>query len=295
MDIIKRIESHYPDMTRKQKQIADFLLQNQDTLTFITLKELSVQVGVTEITILNLCKRLGYSNFNEVKYEFRKLLGNTERQQLYEGNEYYQIDIPDYELSDEEKFLNEIRQEELDLVVRTFKTVDVKQLLRVAQEIVSAQKVMVCGRGVSYLLAEYLSIGMAGGEISSMKINTELNESVFAAVPAMDKNTVLIAFSFPDYYFATEKVAAYAKSGGGKVIVVTDSEDAPVCAYADDIVLVGSNTRLQLNTLSTPMAITNLLISAVRIASKIEKQRRVAKISENTVFSIRNYSKSTKY
>ena len=59
MDIIKRIESHYPDMTRKQKQIADFLLQNQDTLTFITLKELSVQVGVTEITILNLCKRLG--------------------------------------------------------------------------------------------------------------------------------------------------------------------------------------------------------------------------------------------
>lgn len=271
MDIIKRIESHYPDMTRKQKQIADFLLQNQDTLTFITLKELSVQVGVTEITILNLCKRLGYSNFNEVKYEFRKLLGNTERQQLYEGNEYYQIDIPDYELSDEEKFLNEIRQEELDLVVRTFKTVDVKKMLRVAQEIVSAQKVMVCGRGVSYLLAEYLSIGMAGGEISSMKINTELNESVFAAVPAMDKNTVLIAFSFPDYYFATEKVAAYAKNGGAQVIVVTDSEDAPVCAYADDIILAGSNTRLSLNTLSTPMAITNLLISAVRIASKNRK------------------------
>lgn len=278
MDIIKRIESHYPDMTRKQKQIADFLLQNQDTLTFITLKELSVQVGVTEITILNLCKRLGYSNFNEVKYEFRKLLGNTERQQLYEGNEYYQIDIPDYELSDEEKFLNEIRQEELDLVVRTFKTIDVKKLLRVAQEIVSAQKVMVCGRGVSYLLAEYLSIGMAGGEISSMKINTELNESVFAAVPAMDKNTVLIAFSFPDYYFATEKVAAYAKSGGGKVIIVTDSEDAPVCAYADDIVLVGSNTRLSLNTLSTPMAITNLLISAIRIASK---NRKTTKNSED--------------
>ena len=74
------------------KSLADFMLQNTDTLTFISLRELSRQTGVTEVTILNMCKTLGYNSFNEVKYEFRKLLGNGEKQQLYEGNEYYQIE-----------------------------------------------------------------------------------------------------------------------------------------------------------------------------------------------------------
>ena len=81
----------------------------------------------------------------KVKYEFRKLLGNGEKQQLYEGNEYYQIDIPEYELSDEEKFLQEIRQEELQLVVDTFRVVDTKKLLKMAEIIVEAQKVVICG------------------------------------------------------------------------------------------------------------------------------------------------------
>ena len=273
MDIISRIEDTYPKLTRKQKQIADYILQNTDTLTFITLKELSTQVGVTEITILNLCKQLGYGSFNEVKYECRKLLGNNERQQLYEGNEYYQIDIPDYELSDEEKFLNDIRQEELQLVVDTIKGIDMKHLLKVAERIVSAQKVMVCGRGVSYLLCEQLSIGLPSGENASMKINTELNESVFAAVPAMDKNTVLIAFSFPDYYFATDKVAEYAKDGGAKVIAITDTDKANICQYADEVVLAKSSARLVLNTLSAPMAVVNLLVSAIRFVVKNRKNK----------------------
>ena len=284
MDIIKRIEDTYPKLTRKQKQIADFILQNTDTLTFITLKDLSSQVGVTEITILNLCKQLGYGSFNEVKYECRKLLGNSERQQLYEENEYYQIDIPDYELSDEEKFLNDIRQEELRLVVDTIKGINMKHLLQVAEMVVAAQKVMVCGRGVSYLMCEQFSIGLTGGEIASMKINTELNESVFAAVPAMDKNTVLVAFSFPDYYFVTEKVAAYAKDRGARVIVITDTDKAPICQYADEIVFAKSSARLVLNTLSAPMAVINLLVSAVLFVAKNRKKK--TKSEEFEKFSV---------
>ena len=275
MDIIKKIEESYSEMTKKQKVIADFMLQNTDTLTFISLRELSQQTGVTEVTILNMCKMLGFNSFNEVKYEFRKLLGNGERQQFYEGNEYYQIDIPEYELSDEEKFLQELRQEELQLVVDTFREMDTKKLLEVAENIVDAQKVVICGRGISYLLTDFLATGLAGGEIGSIKVNTELNENVFATLPLIDKHTVVVAFSFPDYYFATDKFAGYAKELGAKVIVITDSENADICAHADRLILVKSNTRLSLNTLSSPTAVVNLLISAVIIVGKNKKRRKV--------------------
>lgn len=275
MDIIKKIEESYSEMTKKQKVIADFMLQNTDTLTFISLRELSQQTGVTEVTILNMCKMLGFNSFNEVKYEFRKLLGNGERQQFYEGNEYYQIDIPEYELSDEEKFFQELRQEELQLVVDTFREMDTKKMLEVAENIVDAQKVVICGRGISYLLTDFLATGLAGGEIGSIKVNTELNENVFATLPLIDKHTVVVAFSFPDYYFATDKFAGYAKELGAKVIVITDSENAAICSHADRLILVKSNTRLALNTLSSPTAVVNLLISAVRIVGKNKKRRKV--------------------
>ena len=275
MDIIMKIEESYSEMTKKQKVIADFMLQNTDTLTFISLRELSQQTGVTEVTILNMCKMLGFNSFNEVKYEFRKLLGNGERQQFYEGNEYYQIDIPEYELSDEEMFFQELRQEELQLVVDTFREMDTKKMLEVAENIVDAQKVVICGRGISYLLTDFLATGLAGGEIGSIKVNTELNENVFATLPLIDKHTVVVAFSFPDYYFATDKFAGYAKELGAKVIVITDSENAAICSHADRLILVKSNTRLALNTLSSPMAIVNLLISAVRIVGKNKKRRKV--------------------
>ena len=275
MDIIKKIEESYSEMTKKQKVIADFMLQNTDTLTFISLRELSQQTGVTEVTILNMCKMLGFNSFNEVKYEFRKLLGNGERQQFYEGNEYYQIDIPEYELSDEEMFFQELRQEELQLVVDTFREMDTKKMLEVAENIVDAQKVVICGRGISYLLTDFLATGLAGGEIGSIKVNTELNENVFATLPLIDKHTVVVAFSFPDYYFATDKFAGYAKELGAKVIVITDSENAAICSHADRLILVKSNTRLALNTLSSPTAVVNLLISAVRIVGKNKKRRKV--------------------
>ncbi|MCI9025656.1 MAG: MurR/RpiR family transcriptional regulator, partial [Dorea sp.] len=88
MDIIMRIEEHYPSMTKKQRQISDYIKENIDTMTFITLRELSKELGVTEITILNTCKALGYKSFNEMKYEVRKYSNINQRIDIYQKNEY---------------------------------------------------------------------------------------------------------------------------------------------------------------------------------------------------------------
>ena len=40
-------------MTKKQKQIAEYMMSHVDKMSFITLKELSAETQVTEMTILN--------------------------------------------------------------------------------------------------------------------------------------------------------------------------------------------------------------------------------------------------
>ncbi len=94
MDIIMRIEEHYPSMTKKQKQIADYIKENIDTMAFITLREMSKELGVTEITILNTCKALEYNSFNEMKYEVRKYININQRIDVYQKNEYFSSSVP---------------------------------------------------------------------------------------------------------------------------------------------------------------------------------------------------------
>ena len=101
MEILKRIEDTYPKMTRKQKKIADYMVSHAENMAFITLRELSREVEITEITILNMCKALGYESFNEVKYEFRKYI-NRGRVEFFDDNDYYNTNIPKYELDEKE-------------------------------------------------------------------------------------------------------------------------------------------------------------------------------------------------
>lgn len=96
MDIISTIKEKYSGLTRKQKQIADFMLDHIERMSFLTLRELSKETGITPMTILNTCTALGYSSFNEMKYESRKYLSLQEKVEVQRFNEYSSTYIPSY-------------------------------------------------------------------------------------------------------------------------------------------------------------------------------------------------------
>lgn len=269
-DIIMQIEEHYLSMTKKQRQVADYMKENIDTMAFITLKEMSKELGITEITILNACKVLGYNSFNEVKYEVRKYINVNRRMSLYRQNEYYNTALPEYELNHKERLLAEICMEERDLMDEYAKNFDSRQIMEAARLFLGHSRVILCGRGMSHILCQWLASDLAGAQVSSMVTNPELNESVFATLPAINEDTLLVTVSFPDYYFMTEQIARYGKKKGAKVLCITDSPEAEVAKQADLLLTVRSTTRMYMNTASAPMALINLLASAIKIESGIE-------------------------
>ncbi len=271
-DIMMSIEQCYPTMTRKQRQIADYMKDNIDTMAFITLKEMSKELGVTEITILNACKVLGYNSFNEVKYEIRKYINMNRRIGLYRQNDYFNTDVPEYELSDKEQLLTEICGEERELMEEFARNFDSRRFMRVAKLFFKYQKIVLCGRGMSFIICQWLASDLAGAQIPSMLVNSELNESVYSALPVFDKNTLIVAVTFPDYYFMTEQIARYGKKKGAKVLGITDTPEAEIARYADELLTVRSTTRMFLNTASVPMAVINLLVSAIKIEGDMEKE-----------------------
>lgn len=270
LDIMMRIEKHYPTMTRKQRQVADYIKDNIDTMAFITLRDMSRELGITEITILNTCKVLGYNSFNEVKYEIRKYININRRIGVYKQNGYFNTDVPEYELNDKERVLAEICMEERGLMDEFARDFDSRHFMKVAKLFCEYPKIVLCGRGVSHIVCQWLASDLASAQISSVLVNTELNESVYSVLPSLDADTLLVAVTFPDYYFMTGQVARYAKKKGAKVVGITDSKETDVAKYADELLLTRSTTRMFLNTASAPMALVNLLVSAVMIEGEKE-------------------------
>lgn len=263
MNIIERLKEKYPEMTKKQKQIAEYMMSHVDKMSFITLKELSAETQVTEMTILNACSAFGYANFNEVKYEFRKYISMQNKIELHKENEYPSSYVPNYDREEEKKLLQEICEEESAMAQKFFEKMDIEQIFRVADQILVSKKILICGRGVSKLLAEFLKLRLAGIGIGAVVVDTELNDSVHSALAMMDRETLVLAISFPDYYFMTDKLAAYAKKLGAIVCAVTNVESAEIVAYSSLTLLAPSATRLFLNTPSVPMMLVNILTSAV--------------------------------
>lgn len=271
MDMITKIRSKYPDLTRKQKLIADYMLENIEKMSFLTLKELSEELDVTEVTILNACGALGFSSFNEVKYESRKYLSLMEKVNLHRDMVYLSNYIPEYELANQKALLKNIVQEELGQMESFAESLDMDLMFSAAELFLSAPKIVLCGRGISKLLADFLAIRLAGVDIASTVMDTELNDSIHAALPMFDESTLVVTISFPDYYFMTDKIAEHAAKEGCKVLVITDSQNAPIVRFASQTLLVPSSTRLFLNTVSIPMALINVLTSALDIVNSYRK------------------------
>ena len=271
-DIMANIEQCYPRMTKKQRQIAGYIKDNADMMTFITLKELSRELGVTEITILNACRVLGYNSFNEVKYEVRKYINMSRRIGLHQQNDYFNTDVPEYELNDKEQLLTEICREERELMEEYARNFDSRRLMDAAKLFWEYPKIILCGRGLSHIICRWMASDLAGAQIGSVLVDTELHESVYSALPVIRADTLLLAVSFPDHYFMTEKLAGYGRKKGAKVLVITDTPEAEITRHADELLTVRSTTRLFLNTASAPMAMVNLLMSAVKIEGDMEKE-----------------------
>lgn len=265
MPIIDLIMQKKETLTKKQEMVAEYMISHQEEMGYVTLKELSKATGVTEITILNTCQALGFDGFSALKYEFRKDYLQRNKLDVIDQSSQYIDKIPSYETSRKEKLIQEVADEEIRAITEFRQNLDLREIFQAADMILNSERIMIFGRGVSYTLAELLRNHIGACDIFSTVINTELNEYTYSALSAVDDQTLVIVFSFPDYYFMTTKVAAFAESKHAAVLAVTDRDNAEVSRYANLTLSAPSVTRVFMNTLSAPAMLLNLLTSAVKI------------------------------
>ena len=79
MPVLDMIREKLGSLTAKQRSIAEYLLAAPDEASYLSLKEMSARTHSSEVSVLRLCKALGFENFVALKEALRSHMQETFR------------------------------------------------------------------------------------------------------------------------------------------------------------------------------------------------------------------------
>ena len=260
--LISIIQSRYPKMSKGQKLIAQYIIKNYDKVAFMTASKLGDTVGVSESTVVRFANALGYSGYPKLQDALQELIKNklTTVQRVKMSNEDY---------SDDTAILSKVLKSDIDNIRGTLDEIDPKAFKNASEEILKARKIYVLGMRSSHVIAQYLGFYLDLILDNVQVLRMDMGD-VFEQIVRINKEDVVIAFSFPRYSKKSYQVVHYAKNKGAHIISITDSYFAPVACLSDNTLLVKSNMASFVDSLVPAMTVANALAISVGMKEKEE-------------------------
>lgn len=290
MDLYQNIEKFYSDLTSRQKEVADYMISHPEDICYITLKSLSERLSVSELTILRMCKKLGFDNYIELKNAFRIHTQNLVKN--FSNSNFFVLDMPFSKPGDKEELLHQICVNEMAKSTNFYSTLDSKKILKAARKIIDAKNIFICFHGVSRIMADSLSLHLSHLGIGCSYIHPEDMDNVQANLVRMKPGDLLIGISFPKYFTLIGSITDYAEQKGVDVITITDSLNSPAVTKSSLNFICNTATKLFYNSLALPIALINLLASGIVIEMGTKYDELVA--NANQVVNFINDSQTEK-
>lgn len=219
MNTIEKIESNYSTLTKTEKKIADFILQDSErSLTNMTLLELAKQLKLGEASIVRFCRKMDFQGFHDLKLTMAIELAREE-----DKGENGEID----------------RRQEMEKMIHVIQNtdeyVDWKKVEQAVELMDAEGEIYFYGVGSSGLTAEIAETRLIRMGRRSKAIKESHGQTIQSAI--MGPKDVLVVISVSgttnDLYHATK----IARDNGAKMIVITNHENSVIAEMADCVLL----------------------------------------------------------
>ncbi len=247
-------------LTAKQQSIARFILKAPEEAAYLSLKELSDRVGVSEVSVLRMCRALGYDSFVALKKALQQHIGRQVRQTAPPS--FLESDAP-RRLGTPEETLAAVCQDDVHNVSRMYQELDIKQLFTCARGLLDADEVVIFAHDASFILAEYLSYRLNFLQIKARSIKLGDSDLVQSVLARLTKRDYVISLSFPPYYSPLYNVTSFCRHRGIPTIAITDSPDSPAVNEDTHVFLCRTNARYFYNSQTSTIAFINLLTAGI--------------------------------
>ena len=266
----KKIQRVYSRLTRSQRKVAEFIIDNPSKITLMSADQLAKASGVGEATVIRFARILGYKGYSDMKEEFqRALIDNlTSSKKVEEG----------LKSVSSETVLDEL----LKTHTAVFQNMNVaeltKSLKNAAKIIFEANDVYVFGEGAALVPAMELSFWLNRFGKKTWLFGTT-GRSFFEHVVNIRKNDVSIGFAYRKINFELRILFSETRKRGGKNILFTDQALNQLCELADEIIVTDRGGIGSYRSMAIPVIMSDALLF------------EFAAINETSLENLRNLEK----
>lgn len=258
--ITLKIRSVYKSLTKAERKVADYILNNVEEIVYLSITELAEKSGVGETTVIRFCKHIGLSGFQEFKLNIAREVVNPE-ESIHEN-----ISFDD----SIEVLVQKITKENQLALTNTAKILKTKELKKAVEAIVNARKIEFFGVGASGYTAldakyKFMRLGL------NIDANLDAHIQAISAVN-LNHEDVAVGISFSGSTKDTVATCNLAKKSGATVICITNYARSPITSEADIVLLTSAKeTPLRSGALTSKIAqlhIMDILYTAVAVKLK---------------------------
>lgn len=249
----------YPDLSKNQQKIADYILQNHRTIFALTGKELSNKTGISEATIVRLAQQLGFKGFHHLK-----------SQMIIEAKE---------EMMPEDRFklmshsknqistVFRVAKQDVDNINRTISQIDREQFAKFINLLRSSRHIYTFGIGISSLMAQVAAyLFNQAGIIANFCSKDE--HAFIERFVALDRRDLALALSFPPYSKETIEALKFCYQRDIRCLAISDKPTAPATRWCHAYLVVKSDNLFFTNSISAISMILNALATELAFLNK---------------------------
>lgn len=259
VELMKVIQTGFHRLSKGQKIIAQYIMNNYDKAAFMTAAKLGEVVGVSESTVVRFANTIGFDGYPQLQKQLQEMVRTklTTVQRIEMSSDY----------SNKASILKNILKSDMENIRATMEEIDSTAFEQAVKVISEAKNIYIIGLRSSTALAEFLGFYLNFIR-DNIHVVTYTIGDIFEQLFRIGKDDLVIAITFPRYSTRTLKAFEYVKSKGANTIAITDSVLSPLCSYADYTLIAKSNMESFVDSIVAPMSVLNALIVAVGIKEK---------------------------
>lgn len=219
-DILVKTKFLLPTLSRAEKLVAKYLLDNPEAIRNMTLLILAQETGSSDTSIIRFCKRLGYDGFSSFKQSFMEAAvdeNKTITQEISSNDSM--IDI-----------LNKVFKHNIETLNNTLALVS-EDYSKALEALLKAKSVHFFGVGDAYIVAnlaymKFSRLGYSGSAHSDVTLQ-------LITASLLSENDVALAISYSGASGNVVKAMKVAKEAGATTICITQMNKSPLLKYTD--------------------------------------------------------------
>lgn len=262
MSIIDVIHEMQPDLTKKQRSIAAYLLEYPDEASYLSLKQLSIRVKASEVSVLRFCKALGYDSYINMKAALQAHTKEALRAPFPIAFNDVLTQKPN---GAPDKLLAQICTDEQNNIAEMINKLDFSMLIKCVRNLLGAQRVIIFAHDKSILFANYLAYRLNFLRIKTTSAQLGDSDTVSTTLANLEENDSVVLFSFPPYHEPTRNVANYCSYKNIPILTITSSQDSPAVVEGSSVFLCPSGARYFFNSQAATVSFINILASCTAI------------------------------